>query len=227
MTEALFVKKLELCFLDEGFFTKCEVGVGYGIADLVLFKPNKQKILKRLSHAQHTRLLSENYFKVLSVITDSETKKKPTSLRSIEKNVSVSSQTLRYKILPKLKDCGYVKEVDNGYYLKVNGWLPIGKELIAIEAKLHDWKKGLQQAIRYKAFANRVYLAVPSNIAKNAQRALLEKHGVGLISFDPESGKKKVIVNAPIRKPNNPHKRDYASEYFWNTRVKKEAYSLR
>ena len=163
----------------------------------------------------------------MSLITDSETKKKPTSLESIQENISLSTQTLRYKILPKLKNCGYIKEVYNGYYIKINGWLPIGKELIAIEAKLHDWKKGLQQAIRYKAFANRVYLAVPSNIAKNPQRALLEKYGVGLISFDPKSGKKRVIVSAPARKPNNPHKRDYASEFFWNARVKKEAHSLR
>jgi hypothetical protein len=166
---------------------------------------------------------------VLSLITDSESKKAPTPLSSIEENISVSSQTLRYKILPKLKKSGYIKEVGNNLYLKINGWLPIGKELVAIEAKLHDWNNGLRQAIRYKTFAHKVYLAMPEQTAKsvnNSQREMLEKYEVGLISFNPESMKKTVLVNAPSRKPSNPHKRDYASEFFWNVEVKKKASSL-
>lgn len=223
MTEALFVKKLESYFAAKGFFTRREVGVGYGVADLVLFKPNKQKVLKRIGHRQHSKLLNENYFKVLSLIADSETKNDPTHIDDIQTNISISSSTLRYKVLPTLKKRGYIKDLGDGYYLKINGWLPIGKELVAIEAKLHDWKKGLKQAVRYKAFAHRVYLAVPPNAARNAEKSLLRKYGVGLIRFDVASGKYKVLVAATKSAPNNPNKRDYASEYFWNAQVKKEA----
>ncbi len=226
MTEALFVKRLEKVFSEEGFYTRREVGVGYGIADLVLFKPNKSKVLKRLGHNQHRRLLNENYFKVLGNITDYEVSEIPTHIKEIESRVAISSGTLKYSILPDLKKAGYIREVDKNYYLKINGWLPIGKELIAIEAKLHDWRRGLQQAVRYKSFAHKSYLAVPSNLIKNVPREEVERYGVGLISFDPESRKKKIIVAAKSRTPLNLNKRDLASEFFWCSEVKKDVLSL-
>ncbi len=45
MTEKTFVEKLRKCFIKEGFLTKEEVGVGYGVADLVLI--NKKKIINK------------------------------------------------------------------------------------------------------------------------------------------------------------------------------------
>lgn len=221
MTESFFVKKLESSYATDGFFTRREIGVGYGIADLVLFTPHKERITKRAGYGQHTRLFGESYFQVLSLIADSETNKNPTHISEIEEQFSMSSQTLRYKVIPKLKRAGYIKEVGDNLYLKINGWLPIGKELIAIEAKLHNWNRGLKQAIRYKTFAHRTYLAVPPSTAKNVPRESMERYGVGLVSFDPETGIRKILVKAPSRAPRNPHKRDYASEYFWDAEVKK------
>lgn len=227
MSEAAFVKKLEKVFSQEGFYTRREVGVGYGVADLVLFKPNREKILKRLGHGQHKPLLNESFFKVLGNITDIEVSDVPTNLNDIEQRVAISSATLKYKILPQLKKAGYIREVEKNYYLKINGWLPIGKELIAIEAKLHDWRRGLRQAARYKSFAHRSYLAVPKDVASLIPKEMVEKYGVGLISFDVDTCCKRVLVSAKSKRPHNVDKRDYASEFFWSSRLKKGVLSLR
>ncbi|MEM9336412.1 MAG: hypothetical protein AAGA35_00980 [Patescibacteria group bacterium] len=227
MTEAFFVRQLEKQFIKDGFYTNREVGVGYGIADLVLFKPNRGKVLKRLGHNQHTRLLSENYFKILDKIADYEHTDVPTHISEIEAQISMSRGTLRYSVIPRLKKAGYIREVEKSYYLKINGWLPISKELIAIEAKLHDWKKGLQQAARYKSFAHRSYLAVPSKIIKNIPVSEVRKYGVGLIGFDVDTEAKYYPVAAKRITPFNLNKRDYASEYFWSASLKKDVQSLR
>ncbi|MGI6595421.1 MAG: hypothetical protein ACOX1Z_01815 [Candidatus Ratteibacteria bacterium] len=48
MKEIDFVKKLEKTYKGEKFYTKREIGVGYGIADLVLFRPHISNCLKRI-----------------------------------------------------------------------------------------------------------------------------------------------------------------------------------
>jgi len=221
MNERSFVKKLEKAYLKEGFYTKKEIGVGYGIADLVLFRPNIQNCLKRLSYKQLKPLLNEGYFKIFNLLPDIETNKKPTKLDNLKIKVHYSSSFLKYKLLKDLKKAKYIKEVSGNYYFKINGWLPIGKELIAIEAKLKDWKRGFYQANRYRMFANKSYLAVPSNIVNLVDITILKKHGVGLIAFDMNNNTKRTLLEARKKEIFSTTKRNYASEYFWNLDLRK------
>lgn len=61
-------------------------------------------------------------------------------------------------------------------------------KLTAFEAKLKDWRKGLVQASRYKHFANRAILVLPSATAKIAREYLqtFRDLQVGLWEFDSE-----------------------------------------
>ncbi|MFA5000818.1 MAG: hypothetical protein WC531_01130 [Candidatus Paceibacterota bacterium] len=216
MTEKSFVKKLEESYISEGFFTKKELGVGYGVADLVLFRPDFGNCLKRLAHKQFKPLLNEAYFCVFNLLPDADKYKMPMSFKELKEQTDYSSSFLKYQLIKNLKKARYVKETSDGYYFKVNGWLPVGKELIAIEAKLKDWKRGFYQANRYKTFADQTYLAVPPNTAKLVDHSLLIKQGVGLISFDAETGKKKILVKAEVKKALSESKRNFATEFFWN-----------
>lgn len=225
MTEKSFVKKLEIIYLKEGFYTRKELGVGYGIADLVLFRPDIKNCLKRLDRKQLKPLLNEGYFKVFDSLSDIESDTAPTKLDDLKTKIHYSSSFLKYKLLKELKKAKYVKEVERNYYFKINGWLPIGKELIAIEAKLKDWRRGFYQANRYRVFADKVYLAVPFNIAKKVDISLLRKHGVGLIAFDAENNMKKIMLEARKKEMFSETKRNYASEYFWGFELKKNLIS--
>lgn len=58
------------------------------------------------------------------------------------------------------------------------------QEVIAIEAKLQDWKRGLQQASTYRIGSDFVYLAVHRNFSHRVDKNLLQKMSVGLIVVD-------------------------------------------
>lgn len=60
-------------------------------------------------------------------------------------------------------------------------------QLTAIEAKLKDWRKGLQQASRYRHFANRALLVLPPEATRIARDYLpiFRSLNVGLWEFDP------------------------------------------
>ena len=61
--------------------------------------------------------------------------------------------------------------------------------LLAFEAKLSDWRQALQQAYRYRYYADSAFVLLP---AKNASAALRNEHlfetfGIGLWTFDVET----------------------------------------
>lgn len=221
MNEKFFVKLLQKLFEKEGFLTQREVGVGYGIADLVLIKKDKINLRHcrvRKSRGQLSRLLSEEYFKTLKVLPDENDQKEAVEFEYIAEKSALSKSHLKYKILKDLEENGYIKRVGTDRYFKVNGWLPITNELVAIEAKLKDWKRGAIQANRYKTFANRVYLATPKNTERLIDKAFLRTHNIGLIVLDISAMQKEVVIQNKSSRPIDEYKFNYAAEYFWSKR---------
>lgn len=225
MTEKTFVNKLENVLVKEGYFSKREVGVGYGIADLVIVKQNSfdtANCNKRRGYKQFSRLLREEYFKVLEILPDFEKGKSNADLNFLIEKTNLSKNYLKYTILKDLQQKKFIKTTGDGTYFKINGWVPLVKEVIAIEAKLKDWKRGFIQANRYKAFADKAYLAIPKETEHLVNKKLLSKHGIGLIVFDTESARKKIVVPAKKEKPLNMCKRNFAIEHFWSNKYLKQ-----
>ncbi|MCL4366712.1 winged helix-turn-helix domain-containing protein [Patescibacteria group bacterium] len=221
MDEFTFVKLLKQIFTQEGFLAKREIGVGYGVADLVLIKNtaiNSNNCSIRKNHKQYTPLLNEKYFQTLKVLPDENDQDKSLPFSLIAKQTNFSESYLRYTILKKLERHGYVKKDGNKKYFKVNGWLPIANEVIAIEAKLKDWKRGAIQANRYRAFANKVYLAIPKETERLVDKKFLKKINVGLIILDVEKNAKRTVIASKKFKPLDEYKHHLAAEYFWNKR---------
>lgn len=71
--------------------------------------------------------------------------------------------------------------------------------ITAIEAKLKNWQKALQQATRNKLFANRVYVAVPEkySTAPLANISCFREASVGLIVLC-EDNTAKVYFHPPL-----------------------------
>lgn len=210
MTEAQFVKSLENKFAGDGYITKKEVCVGYGVADLVLFKLNTKKCLIRKNNKQYKRIDNEEYFKIFDFLPEIGSVKK-VKLQTLVNNLKIPEATLKYKYLKKLEQDGFIKKIDNEFYFKINGWIPIADEIIAIEAKLRDWKRGILQANRYKTFAHKVFLAFPLAQSHLVDRDLLKRHNIGLILFDGKSEIKRAI-NPQKEKPLNWYKFNLAPE---------------
>lgn len=218
MTEKTFVKQLEKIFEQEGFFTRQEVGVGYGVADLVIIKKEKvspANCVLRKRCGQFGKLLREEYFKVLQFLPDENSGRKPASVDYLIEKTHLSKSFLKYTILRPLEEKKYIKSDKGKFYFKVNGWMPIASEVIAIEAKMRDWQRGLAQANRYKTFADKVYLAIPADISNRVDKGLLKKHNIGLITLDPESNTKKISLAPRKARPMDDFKKNLAIEFFW------------
>jgi hypothetical protein len=82
----------------------------------------------------------------------------------------------------------------------------------AIEAKLKDWRKGLQQASRYRHFANRSLLVLPSRTAMIALEYIeaFRRLNVGLWEFDPATERITKHNTPRIRKAINAKAREKA-----------------
>lgn len=66
---------------------------------------------------------------------------------------------------------------------------------VAIELKLHKWKKAIEQALLYQLCADEAYIAMPKKFTGRVNLDMLNKYGIGLISIS-ETGRCRKMVDA-------------------------------
>lgn len=84
------------------------------------------------------------------------------------------------KFLKKLEKAGYIT-IDNNKIHIIKKVDLASKNVVAIEAKLSDWKSGLNQAITYKQYSDYVYVAIDECVYKKINIKQFEDNNVGLI----------------------------------------------
>mgnify|MGYP001854300366 FL=1 len=84
------------------------------------------------------------------------------------------------KFLKKLEKAGYIT-IDNNKIHIIKKVDLASKNIVAIEAKLSDWKSGLNQAITYKQYSDYVYVAIDECAYKKISIKQFEDNNVGLI----------------------------------------------
>lgn len=107
-------------------------------------------------------------------------RKKRISVDQLKKS-KISEQKSFKDFLNSLHCSGYIN-FDNEAILLEKRIDLVTDDLIAIEAKLTDWKSGLKQALSYKTYANEVYVAIDQTAMKNVDKAMFRKNGVGLMT---------------------------------------------
>ena len=79
--------------------------------------------------------------------------------------------------------------------IDIYGFSKTTDKTIAIELKLHKWKKAIDQSLLYQLCSDEVYIAMPKKFVGRVNLELLEKYGIGLISVS-EDGKCQKMVEA-------------------------------
>lgn len=170
-------KKLQPEF-DTDVFVK-EFTAGYGIADLVFARSFfiKENVLNRKPIS--------NYFGLELYLSMPD--EKPLTMTEMSSLVKLSPSTLR-QVINLLVNDDYLQVIEGNYFIK-SGYIesPV-KKLVAIEAKLRDWKQGIIQARRYRSFTDECYLAILERYDKNIDYSYLERFDIGLILFDESTG---------------------------------------
>ena len=170
--ESLFDKKLESKVFEE-------LNLGYGIPDIVVVQyKDKDRIGNRKNFL--------NYFDI-SVL----------DLIEREDNVSVDdivllTRSTKNKIVETLSLLQNEKFIicREGKYFSHERYAEALEDSIAIEAKLKNWKRALQQAYRYKWFSNKAYVILPNSALNPAldNLHLFQRYGVGLASINDSDG---------------------------------------
>ena len=115
------------------------------------------------------------------------------------------------KFLKKLEKAGYITIKNNRIHVikKVD---IASKNVVAIEAKLSDWKSGLNQALAYKQYSDYVYVAIDECCYKKIDIKLFENNNVGLILVG--KGHIKKILNPKKEKEFNDDIKYYMVDKF-------------
>lgn len=162
-----------------------EFNSGYGVADIVLgsFTPY-------LSSRTLRNPIDSNWAVTLVDILDDEL----FTISDFASKYGVSKQTAQKKI-NQFVAAGFLK-IKKQHYSKFNDYKIAVDTSIAIEAKLKNWKQALNQARRYKRFANFSYVLLDSHFSSPAKQNihLFQQHNIGLISMD---GNKPIIHYSP------------------------------
>lgn len=116
-----------------------------------------------------------------------------------------------YHFLCELEELGYVK-IDGNYVTSIKKVDAVTKNFVAVEAKLSDWRAGLDQAVRYKQYANEVYVAISAEYVKNVDRDQLRKFNIGLMSVSED--KLKIPVRAKKEKVEKKDIQYYMTDRF-------------
>jgi hypothetical protein len=177
-----------------------EFASGLGIADLVFTTEiNKREMV--LNDFEAMFYLNEYFNK----------KNKKIVIEDLIKTYSLKKNKT-YLAIKFLNCLGLIKEYEEGKYFITDLFTPSTIALYSIEAKIKDWKKGLFQAIRYKTYSHKTFLAISQEFVHRVDQNLLLENNVGLISVDPDNIK--VILDPQINLPINKTAYFYLSESF-------------
>jgi len=93
--------------------------------------------------------------------------------------------------------------------------------IVAYEAKLTNWRRALQQAYRYRYYADQVFVVLPQERHAPAlmNRKCFQQFGIGLCAYDASDKSIAVLCNPNFKGALNPKKREKALHRF-ATRVR-------
>jgi hypothetical protein len=165
-----------------------EVNLGFGIADLVISKINKHQSPSN----------SWSYFDILIYkIIETDLNVSMELLKSITK----AKESQIRKSLEMLILESYINQQDSIFRIK-KSYKSISTKTIAIEAKLKNWTRALDQAYRYKWFATQSYVVLDSKHVLPACKNIVKfiELNVGLAEINPD-GLLKVHFKPKEEKP--------------------------
>lgn len=185
---------------DTNFFVE-EFRSGNGVVDLA-FTTN---------YYSNRNRLEEFDFETIYFLTNFLNRKnKKLTQEFLFSATSLPKKRIEY-LLTCLVELEYLAE-KNEHYIVEETYKSVLTDLISVEAKIKDWKKGFHQALRYKYFSNMSFLAISAEFMHRVDLELLKTNEVGLIAVSKDDIQ---IVHSPKKKsPSNRISFNYLCEYF-------------
>lgn len=164
-----------------------EVPSRLGIADLVFARTDASRLSRRLACGLD------------AILTPSASQ----ALMRVGDGGPVTTRLLR-----QLRETGHLVDAGGGV-TRAPGLQDPYLELIAVEAKLDDWRRAEAQAERYRTYADAAYVALPLERISPVAREYFERTPVGLLAVGAQV---EVVIPARVASPSEPWRRLLVSE---------------
>lgn len=193
----------------------CELPMGLGIPDLVVGFLDEEALAARQELGVGP-LQERMDVAVLACIGSNGMEIGDLAMRT-----GVSPRQLRHTSLARLTQRGIVEQIDRRRWRATFQYRPLPVHIVAVEAKLRDWRRGVGQARRYLRFANRVYLALDAHKAAPAipHRRQLRELGVGLVTVAACDSAIEVVGRPVERGALSRFEFSYAGELLWSLSI--------
>ena len=169
-----------------------EMSLGWGVADLVMSPRDSFTEKKPLTSLMEINVLTKLDSVRLMNIDELS------AITLLDRNILMNN------VISQLLDFGYVEEVNSKYRKIYDLEYSKSKNVIAVEAKLRDWRRAYKQALRYRLFADMIFVVLDkSNIKPLINKGgieLYEREGIGLASVTP-NGDWDLLLHAKISQP--------------------------
>ncbi|PTP42745.1 hypothetical protein [Vibrio splendidus] len=163
--------------ISSNFKLEKEFDCGFGIADAVLFKYRDIEIdrLSKINPSWAYTLKSLPYRRTFST-------------KDVVDISGATTQSCKLA-LKQFIEAGYCVEKRDDVYVKVKQPKPVSNKIVAIEAKLKNWKRALWQASRYKTFSNESWVLLDRKHVKPALENIdvFKKFNIGLATFSTDT----------------------------------------
>jgi hypothetical protein len=210
--ESRVVARVKAHFEAAGAFVAPELSLGWGRADLVAFDLDHEKCRARMRNGQLRSLDRADHYRALRHMPELDSGDS-ISVGDLSEQLQRSPSYVRRNLMPFLERARYAKRIGPGMFAKVNGFIPIARQVTAIEVKVSDWLKGAIQAKRHRSFANRIYLAMSSAYVHRVDVDLLRRHSIGLLSASKDGVVE--LLESPERPPTDPDRHSFSAEWLW------------
>lgn len=147
------------------------VPLGAGVPDIIaaIFKPQLLNLART----------SKPNISILSYLRATGLAKKDTLARKL----SLSSSAIGNQ-LEAYQEIGAIKKTKNAYCMQ-DSWKNLFSEIVSVEAKVSNWKKAGNQAIRNKLFSHYSYVAFPTKVAYRVKtEGIFKGNGLGILGIE-------------------------------------------
>jgi len=207
--------------VDRGLLIKQEFQTQWGVCDIAACELDPLKVAIRIKQRQTKPLGPAGRVLLHQNLPDAEKTRRGASLEELQQYFDFS-QTDKLAIeLDRLVAARHATKTKSGKFLKVNGWAPLHKQLIAVELKLSRISEAIAQANSNRNFATQSYVAMPLPVAERAvsgaTRELLISSNVGMIGVSPDSCT--ILMESQCSAALSPLYETHAVEQFWKISV--------
>ncbi len=180
-----------------------EFRTGYGFPDLLRIEYDKKVVMRRRRNPNLRNL--KHFDTDCAYMMAYLSEKRWIKLSTLKSKATLYNGSINV-IIEKLRERGLVVKRGDKIKSKPRREIFAIKSIVAIEAKLRQWKRAVLQAQRHLWFTNNSNILIPTNCCTQVNTIIdsCKKYHVGLIALS-EDRKILTIVKRGKRKPYNTH----------------------